>query len=59
MILPSRNRHYALNDRTVNLLMKCKIDMNAVTGEADAPKFSDAEMSGLLERETEVLITVV
>ena len=39
--------------------MKGKIDMNAVTGEVDAPKFSDAEISGLLEQETEVLITVV
>ena len=59
MILPSSNRHYDLNDRTINLLMKGKIDMNAVTGEVDAPKFSDAEISGLLEQETEVLITVV
>ena len=47
MILPSSNRHYASNDRTTNLLMKGKIDMNAATGEVDAPKFSDAEISGL------------
>ena len=39
--------------------MKGKIDMNAVTGEVDAPKFSDAEISGLLEQGTEVLIWVV
>ena len=59
MTLPSSNRHYDLNDRTINLLMKGKIDMNAVTGEVDAPKFSDAEISSLLEQETEILITVV
>ena len=59
MILPSSNRYHALNDRTINLLMKGKIGMNAVTGEVDAPKSSDAEISGLLEQETEVLITVV
>ena len=58
MILLSSNRYYALNDRTVNLLMKGKPDMSAVTGEVDAPKFSVAEISGLLEQETEVLITV-
>ena len=39
--------------------MKGKIDMNAVTNEVDAPRFSDTEISGLLEQETEVLITVV
>ena len=59
MILPKSNRYYALNDRTTNLLMKGKIDMNAVTGSAGSPTFSDAEISGLLEQETEVLITVV
>ena len=59
MILPSINRHYALNDRIINLFMKGKIDMNAVTGEVDAPKFSDTEISSLLEQEHEVLITVV
>ena len=32
--------------------------MNAVAGEVDAPEFTDAEMGGLLEQETEVLITV-
>ena len=37
--------------------MKGKIDMNAVTGEADAPRFSDAGISGFLEQDTEVLIT--
>ena len=55
--LPSHNRQHALNDRATNLLMKGKIDMNAVTGEADAPRFSDAGISGFLEQDTEVLIT--
>ena len=59
MILPSSNRYYVLNNRTINLSMKGGIDMNAVTGEVDAPRFSDAEISGLLEQDTEVLITVV
>ena len=59
MRLPSSNRQYDLNDRTINLLMNGKIDINAVTGDVDAPKFSDAEISGLLEQDTEVLITVV
>ena len=59
MILPSSNRHYALNDRTMNLLMKGKIDTNAIIGGPDEPEFSDAEISELLEQETEVLISVL
>ena len=59
MILPSSNICYALNDRTIHLSMKGKIDMHAVTGEVDAPKFSNAEISGLLEQGAEVLITGV
>ena len=39
--------------------MKGKTYMNAVTGEVDAPKFSDAEIGSLFDQETEVLITVV
>ena len=39
--------------------MEGKIDTNAVTGDVEAPTFSDAEISGLLEQETEVLIIVV
>ena len=49
MILPSTNIYYALNDRTIHLLMKGKIDRNAPTGDVDSPTFSDAEISGLLE----------
>ena len=39
--------------------MEGKIDTNAVTGDVDSPTFSDADISGLLEQETEVLIRVV
>ena len=39
--------------------MKGKIDTNAVIGGTDEPTFSDAKISGLLEHEQEVLITVV
>ena len=59
MILPSSNRYYALNDRTINLLMKGKLDTNAIIGGPDEPKFSDAEISELIEQETEVLISVL
>ena len=59
MTLPPSNRHYALNDRTINLLMKGNIDMNAVTGEVDAPEFGDAEISSLLEQGADILITVI
>ena len=59
MILPSSNRYYALNDRIINLSMKCKIDTNAIIGGLDEPKFSDAEISELREQETEVSIPVL
>ena len=59
MILPSSNRHYVLNDRTINLLMKGKIDTNAIIGGPDEPTFSDAEISELLGQEKEVILTVV
>ena len=39
--------------------MKGKIGTNAIIGGPDEPKFSDAEISELLEEETEVLITVL
>ena len=52
MILPTSNKYYVLNDRTINLLMKGNIDTNAVTGGVDEPEFSDAEISWLLDQET-------
>ena len=33
MKLLTTDRHYALNDRTINLLMKGDIDMSATTSE--------------------------
>ena len=59
MILPSRSRYYALNDRTINLSMKGQIDENAVTGGVDDPKFNDVEVSNFIEQETEVVIPVI
>ena len=59
MVLPSSNRHYALNDRTLNLLRKGKIYTNAIIGGPDEPTFSDAGISELLEQEKEVILTVV
>ena len=59
MRLPSINTYYALHDSTIHLLMQGQCDMNAVTGDVDSPTFSDADISGLLEQETEVLIRVV
>ena len=52
MILFKSNRHYALNDRTIDLLMKGKIDENAVTGGVDDPGFRYGEISNLIEQET-------
>ena len=59
MIFPSSNRHYGLNDRTINLLMKGNIDTNAIIGGPDEPTFSDAEISELLEQEKEEILIVV
>ena len=39
--------------------MKGKLDTNAIIGGPDEPKFSDAEISELIEQETEVLISVL
>ena len=50
-------RHYALNDRTINLLMKGNIDMTASTSMKDGgndAKGSDEDIVDLLEIETNV-----
>ena len=48
MYLPTAKKYYALNDQTINLLMKGKIDMNATTGGSDVRynrvSISDAEI---------------
>ena len=59
MVLPSSNRHYALNDRTSNLLGKGKIYTDAIVGGPDEPTFSDAEISELPKQAKEVISTVV
>ena len=59
MVLPSSNRYHALNDRAVNLLLKCKTDTNAIIGGPEEPTFSDAEIRGLIDQETEVSISVL
>ena len=59
MILPSSNRYHALTYRTINLLMNGNIDTNAIIGGPDGPKFSDSEISELIEQEEKVLISVL
>ena len=62
MKLLTSERHYALNDRTINLLLKGNIDMTASTSMKDGgndAKGSDAEIVDLLDFETEVEIFVI
>ena len=62
MYLATAKRYYALNDRTINLLMKGDIDMSATTGESGAGRsdgFSDAEVNKLSKTETKAEIFVV
>ena len=57
MYLPTAKRYYALNGRTINLLMKCKVDMSATNGdnETNNPiKPSDAEAVETVHKEKEV-----
>ena len=60
--LSNAKRHYALNDRTINLLMKGNVDMSATTGEAgegDKSTFSDAEVMEIAKKETDVELFTV
>ena len=65
MYLPNAKRYYALNDRTVNLLMKGNVDMSATTGEAgddesgNPTSFSDIEVKYLVTKEQEVELFTV
>ena len=60
MKLLASNRYYALNDRTINLLMKGDIDMSAVVGEElEAISISDAEVVSIIAQEKEVEFFVV
>ena len=62
MKLLTAERHYALNDRTINLLLKGNIDMTASTSMKDGAndaKGSDAEIVDLLDIENEVELFVI
>ena len=53
MYLPTAKRYYALNDRTINLLMKGNVGMSATTGETDEgdkSTFSDAEVKEIAKK---------
>ena len=54
MYLFNSKRYYALNDRTINLLMKGDVDMSATTGEAgegDKSTSSNAEIKEIAKKE--------
>ena len=54
MYLSNAKRYYALNDRTINLLMKGDVDMSATTGEAgegDKSTSSNAEIKEIAKKE--------
>ena len=64
MHLPTAKRYYALNDRTINLLMKGNIDMSATTGDGDggggnSNYVSDAEAVETVYKEKEVEMFIV
>ena len=60
MYLFNSKRCYALNDRTINLLMKGDIDMDATTSEhAEVITDSDKEVVGLIHVEQEVEVFTV
>ena len=55
MKLLTSKRYHALNDRTINLLMKGGIDMSVVVGqEAVVDTISDAELVAIIVEEREV-----
>ena len=58
--LLNSKRYYALNDRTISLLMKGDIDMSATTSEtAEAITDSDKEIVDLINVEQEVELFTV
>ena len=60
--LQTAKRYYALNGRTINLLMKGKLYMGATNGgdETDNPmKFSDVEAAGTVHTEKEIEMFIV
>ena len=63
MYLPTAKRYYALNDRTINLLMKGNVDMGSTTGGSSssghAISISDAEVVSIAHREKAVEMFIV
>jgi hypothetical protein len=63
MYLPTAKRYYALNDRTINLLMKGNIDMGATTvgssSSVHAISISDGEVVSTIHREKAVEMFIV
>ena len=62
MYLSNAKRYYALNDRTISLLMKGNVDMGATTGETgegDKNTFSDAGAVETVKKEQEVELFIV
>ena len=60
MYLFNSKRYYALNDRTINLLLKGGIGMSATNSEtADVITDSDKEVVGLINVEKEVELFIV
>ena len=60
MKLLTSNRYYALNDKSIDLLMKGDIDMSATSGDgSEQITESDSKVQDLLELETEVEIFIV
>ena len=65
MFLPNAKRFYALNDRTINLLMKGELDMSAGTVDGGGrtsdtgDSFSDAEAWTAVIQEQTVELFVV
>ena len=54
------DRYYALNDRTIALLMKGDIDTSVIVDvEVTGMRECDAEVKAIIEHETEVEICVV
>ena len=60
MYLSNSKRYYALNDRTINLLLKGDIDMSATNSEtAEVITDSDKEVVDLINMEKEVELFIV
>ena len=56
MSLLASKRYYALNDRTINLLMEGDIDMSATTSEtSEVSTDSDKEVVDLMNVEQEIV----